>query len=91
MRKYRDGRQSTSSVCASIVTADRVRDTTGWCTLTGDGVREDEGWCTVAGERVHDITAEILRQPTEYFRNLQKNQDGRQSMQGDRMEYYNGR
>ena len=38
LRKYYDGRQSTSAFCASIVTADRVRGAIEKSTLTADRV-----------------------------------------------------
>ena len=33
----------------------------------------------------------VLQRPTEYFRNLRKHRNGRQSTRCDWMEYYNGR
>ena len=67
LRKYYDGRQSTSAFCASIVAADKVPYAAGWSTMTGD--------------RVLATTAETLRRPTEYFRILRKHRDGRQNIQ----------
>ena len=69
LRKYYDGRQSTSAFCASIVTNDRIPYAAEWSTMTAD--------------RVHYSTAEILRRPTEYFRILRKHRDGRQNIQTD--------
>ena len=67
LRKYSDGRQSTSAFCASIVTADRIPNAAGWNTMTAD--------------KVHYTTAETLRRQTEYFRNLRKHRGGRQNIQ----------
>ena len=75
--KHSDGRQNASSFRASIVTADRVCDATGWSTPTAD--------------KVPSTCAEILWQPTEYFRNLRKYRDGRQSTRCHGMEYSHGR
>lgn len=75
--EYSHGRQSACYDCGNTPTADRVPDTTGQSTLTGD--------------RVLAKTAEIRLRPTEYFRNLSKHRDGRQSTRCERMEYYNGR
>ena len=83
LRKYYDGRQSTSAFCASIVTADRVRDTTGKSTLTADRIPYAAGWNTMTADKVHYTTSETLRRPTEYFRILRKHRDGRQNIQSD--------
>ena len=69
LRKYSDGRQSTSAFCASIVTDDRIPYAAEWSTVTAD--------------KVHYSTAETLRRPTEYFRILRKHRDGRQNIQSD--------
>ena len=104
-RKHSDGRQNASSFCASIVTADRVRDAAGWNTLTADRVPDTAGrstltadtvlyaarWSTPTADKVPSPTAEILQQPTEYFRNLREYRDGRKSTQCDSMENYNSR
>ncbi len=104
-RKHSDGRQGTSSFCASIVTAvrvfaaigwstttgDRVLDASGWSTLTADRIPDATGWNTTTGDRVLATTAEILSRPTEYFRNLCKLRDSRQSTRCYRMEYSIGR
>ena len=63
--EYSHGRQSTCHDCGNTPTAGRVHDAIGWSTLTGD--------------RVLATTAEIRLRPTEYFRNLSKHRDGRQS------------
>ena len=63
-RKYAHGRQSTSAICASIVTADKVYDATGWDTLTADGIPDATGWNTLSAVRVLATTAEILSRPT---------------------------
>ena len=34
LRKYCDGRHSSSAICANTVMADRVRDAAGWSTIT---------------------------------------------------------
>ena len=62
---YSHGRQSACYDCGNTPMTDRVPDATGWSTLTGD--------------RVLATTAEIRLRPTEYFRNLSKHRDGRQS------------
>ena len=54
LRKYYNGRQSTSAICTSIVTADRVPDATEWNTLTAD--------------KVLATLEETLSRPTEFFR-----------------------
>ena len=38
LRKYSHGRQSTSAICASIKTADKVPDAAEWSTATADKV-----------------------------------------------------
>ena len=53
VRKYAYGRQSTSSVRASIVTADRVLDAREWSTTTA--------------ERMLPQSDEELQKPTEYL------------------------
>ena len=63
--EYSHGRQSACYDCGNTPMTDRVPDATGWSTLTGD--------------RVLATTAEIRLWPTEYFRNLSKHRDGRQS------------
>ena len=63
--EYSHGRQSACYDCGNTPMTDRVPDATGWSTLTGD--------------RVLATTAEIRLRPTEYFRNLSKHRDGRQS------------
>jgi hypothetical protein len=77
LRKYYDGRQSTSAFCASIVTNDRIPYAAEWSTMTAD--------------KVHYTTAETLRRPTEYFRILRKHRDGRQSARYYRKEYSHSR
>ena len=89
--KHSDGRQNASSFRASIVTADRVPDTTGRSTLTADTVLYAARWSTPTADRVPSTCAEILWQPTEYFRNLRKYRDGRQSTRCHGMEYSHGR
>ena len=79
MRKYRNGRQNASSFCASIVTADKVPNASGWNTLTADTVRDAARWRTPTADRVLGTIAEILSRPTEYLRNLRKYCDGRHS------------
>ena len=64
LRKYAHGRQSTSAICASIVTADKVPDATGWNTLTADRIPDATGWNTLSAVRVLATTAEILSRPT---------------------------
>ena len=90
MRKYRNGRQNASSFRASIVTADKVTNASGWNTLTADKVQDAARWCTFTADRVPSTCAEILSRPTEYLRNLRKHHNGRQSMRCNRKEYYNG-
>ena len=90
MRKYRNGRQNASSFRASIVTADKVCDATGWSTTAADIVQDAARWCTFTADRVPSTCAEILSRPTEYLRNLRKHHNGRQSMRCNRKEYYNG-
>ena len=79
MRKYRNGRQNASSFRASIVTADRVPDATGWSTTAADIVQDAARWSTPTADRVLGTIAEILSRPTEYLRNLRKYCDGRHS------------
>ena len=62
--KHSDGRQNASSFRASIVTADRIPEATGWNTPTADIVRDATGWSTLSADRVLDTTAEILSRPT---------------------------
>lgn len=91
-RKYHsDGRQSASSFCACIVTADGVHGAIEGSIMTAEGVHDTMGWSTMSAERVLATNAEILRRPTEYFRNLRKHRDGRESTRCDRMKYYDGR
>ena len=104
-RKHSDGRQGTSSFCASITTADRVFAAIGWSTPTGDRVLDASGWNTLTADRIPDATgwstptadrvlattAEIRSRPTEYFRNLRKHRDGRQGTRCYWMEYPHGR
>ena len=66
-KKYSNSRQSTSAICANIVTADRVCDATGWNTLTADRVPDAIRWNTLTGDRVCATTAKILSRPTEYL------------------------
>ena len=54
MRKYRNGRQNASSFRASIVTAERVCDATGWSTPTADIVRDAARWSTPTADIVRD-------------------------------------
>ena len=89
--KHSDGRQNASSFRASIVTADRIPEATGWSTPTADIVRDATRWRTPTADRVPSTSAEILQRPTEYFRNLRKYRDGRQSMRCHGMEYSHGR
>ena len=79
MRKYRNGRQNASSFCASIVTADKVTNASGWNTLTADKVQDAARWRTPTADRVLGTIAEILSRPTEYFRNLRKQYNSRQN------------
>ena len=79
MRKYRNGRQNASSFRASIVTADRVPDATGWSTTAADIVQDAARWSTPTADRVLGTIAEILTWPTESFRNLRKHHNGRHS------------
>jgi hypothetical protein len=90
-REHSDGRQNASSFCASIVTAERVRDAAGWNTIAADKVLYAARWNTPTADKLPSPTAEILQQPTEYFRNLRTYYDGRHSTLCDRMEYSNGR
>ena len=104
-RKHSDGRQSASSLCASIVTADRVLDATrrrtptavrvpdatGWHTLTADRIPDATGWHTLTADRVPTATAETLSRPTEYVLFLRKYCDGRQNNCCYRKKNYNGR
>ena len=90
-REHSDGRQNASSFRASIVTADRIPEATGWNTPTADRVRDATGWSTPTADKVPSTSAEILQRPTEYFRNLRKHRDGRQSTRCCRMEYSIGR
>ena len=55
-RKHSDGRQGTSSFCASITTADRVFAAIGWSTPTGDRVLDASGWNTLTADKVPDAT-----------------------------------
>ena len=89
--KHSDGRQNASSFRASIVTADRIPDATGWNTPTADRVRDAARWSTPTADKVPSTCAEILLQPTEYFCNLRKYCDGRQSTRCHGMEYSHGR
>ena len=50
--KHSDGRQSTSSVRAGIVSADRVLDAARWNTLTGDRANGAARRSTTAADRV---------------------------------------
>ena len=79
MRKYLNGRQNASSFCASIVTADRVPDATGWSTTAADIVQDAARWRTPTADRVLGTIAEILSRPTKYLRNLRKHHNGRHS------------
>ena len=90
-REHSDGRQNASLFRASIVTADRIPEATGWNTPTADRVRDATGWSTPTADKVPSTCAEILQQPTEYFRNLRKYRDGRQSTRCHGMEYSHGR
>ena len=56
VRKYSHGRQSTSAICANIVTADKVCDATGWNTLTADRVPDTIGWNTLTAVRIPIFT-----------------------------------
>ena len=67
VQKYSDSRHSTSTICANIVTADKVCDATGWNTLTADRVPDAIRWNTLTGDRVCATTAKILSRPTEYL------------------------
>ena len=55
-REHSDGRRNASSFRASIVTADRVCDATGWSTPTADRVCDAIGWSTPTDDRVRDAT-----------------------------------
>ena len=79
MRKYLNSRQSTFSVCASIMTADRVLDATEWSTTAADKEQDAARWCTLTTDKVLATIAEILSRPTESFRNLRKHHNARQS------------
>ena len=79
MRKYRNSRQNASSFCASIVTADKVCDATGWSTTAAGIVQDAARWRTPTADRVLGTIAEILTRPTESFRNLRKHHNGRHS------------
>ena len=79
MRKYLNSRRSTFSVCASIMTADRVLDATGWSTTAADKEQDAARWRTPTADRVLGTIAEILSRPTESFRNLRKHHNARQS------------
>ena len=60
LRKYSHGRQSTSAICASIITAIRVRDATGCNTLTADTIPYTIRWNTITAVRVPSTTDEAL-------------------------------
>ncbi len=60
MRKYSDGRKSTSAVCGNIVTADRVLDATGRSTTTADRVLDAIGRNTLTAVRVLATMDEAL-------------------------------
>ncbi len=90
-REHSDGRQNAPSFRASIVTADKVCDATGWNTTTADRVSDATGRSTLAADRVLATTAEILSQPIEYFFHLRKHRDGRQSISLDEKKNSNGR
>ena len=77
MRKYRNGRQNASSFRASIVTADRVPDATGWSTTAADIVQDAARWSTPTADRVLGTIAEILSRPTEYQLHQRKYSHGR--------------
>ena len=79
MRKYLNSRQNASSFCASIVTAVKVTNASGWNTLTADTVHDAARWRTPTADRVLGTIAEILSRPTESFRNLRKHHNGRHS------------
>ncbi len=69
-RKYAHGRQSTSAICASIVTADKVPDAAGWNTLSADRIPDTTGWNTLTAVRVLATTAKALSQPTGFYLGL---------------------
>ena len=55
-REHSDGRQNASSFRASIVTADRIPEATGWNTPTADIVRDAARWSTPTADIVRDAT-----------------------------------
>ena len=74
---YSNGRQSTSYNCGNTPTADRMLASIEWSTLTAD-------WMLPQSD-------EVLRRPTECFRNRMKYSLGRQNACSDRMKYSLGR
>ena len=74
---YSNGRQSTCYNCGNTLTADTMLASIGWSTLTAD--------------RMLPQSDEVLRRPTECFRNRLEYSHGRQDAYLDRMEYSDGR
>ena len=66
LRKDSHGRHSTSAFCANIVTADIVRDATGWSTTTADIVPDTTEWNTITADIVLATMEEALPRPIEY-------------------------
>ena len=60
LRKYSNGRQSTSAICERIKTAERVCDAIGWRTITADKVRDAIGWNTTTAVRVLATMEDVL-------------------------------
>ena len=60
LRKYSNGRQSTSAICERTTTAERVCDAIGWRTTTADKVRDAIGWNTTTAVRVLDTMEDVL-------------------------------
>ena len=60
VQKYSDSRQSTSAICANIVTADIIRDATEWNTTTADRVHDTTEWNTITADKVLATLDEIL-------------------------------
>lgn len=74
---YSNGRQSTCCNCGNTPTADRMLASIEWSTLTAD--------------RMLPQSDEVLRRPTECFRNRLEYPHGRQNACLDWMKYFDGR
>ena len=60
LRKYSNGRQSTSAICAHIMTADKVHNAIEWSTTTADRVRDTTGWNTTTAVGILATMEEVL-------------------------------